>query len=274
MTSCAGPGAHCGSGVGVYGGVGGFASSDGGRRSSGRIAASMRARQRREPKPVDKFSLFGMLGIHLKGGHLEAPGEGAAHWFATGLGMFAKQTEQYSIGDFFERFARFLRETRLQNILLIEVDYEPVYQDKNNKPLKDIEDAIRVARQYVIRQNGKGNKILISALGRTQTDPKKDLHLTVEGQYNRKHGSGKPGLEVKVTGIPSLFLQRRKETTLAYKARQNNMSRRIDSSQKRKRFRNACEKTFKLVLDDYQHHLNGLFDIENVDKQFRTAPHV
>ncbi len=223
--------------------------------------------KQREYTPIEVFTLSGSLGLRLKGGLVERPGEGVAHWLASGLGIFSKQVEKYSVGEFLERFFRFLRETRLQNILLVEVDYNPVYKDKTNKTKDDLDDAIITARKHLSDRDRAENKVLVSALGKTKMDPMKDLHLTVEGQYYRKHGFGKPGIEVRVTGIPSVLLPRRKETKVDYKARQAGLARRLNDTRKLARFRKGCEKTFGIVLRDYAAHLEGVFDADTTEKQ-------
>ena len=228
---------------------------------------SRRTVKPREYQPIEVFTLSGRLGLRLKGGQVERPADGVAHWLAAGLGIFSKQIEKYSVGEFPERFFRFLRDTRLQNILLVEVDYNPVYKDRADKTKDDLNDAIIRARKYLSDHDRVENKVLISALGKTKIDPMKDLHLTVEGQYYRKHGSGKPGIELKVTGIPSILLPRRKETRIEYKARQAGVARRLNNTRKLASFRKGCERTFGLVMRDYTTHLEGIFDVTMTEKQ-------
>ena len=198
---------------------------------------------------------------------VERPSEGVAHWLASGLGLFSKQVERYSVGEFLEKFFSFLKETRLQNILLIEIDYSPVYKDKPNKTRDDIDDSIVESRRYLSDNKGKGNKVIISAMGKTKMNPMKDLHLTVEGQYYRRHGFGKPGIELQVTGIPSALLPRRKESKVNYKTRQADLAMRIKSARKLQGFRKGCESTFGIVLRDYEAHLRGIFDVDKTEKQ-------
>lgn len=198
---------------------------------------------------------------------VETPDEGIAHWLSSGLGIFAKQIESYSIEGFVERFFRFLRETRLQKILLIEIDYSSVYKDREDNYNDDLAEAAVALRGYFAKHDGAGNKVLISALGKTRIDPMKDLHLTVEGQYNRKHGFGKPAIEVRVTGIPSVLLPRRKETKLAYTDRQRILASRISGTRKLAGFRKGCERTFGIVLRDYGSHLERVFDVDKTEKE-------
>ncbi len=94
---------------------------------------SRRTVKPREYQPIEVFTLSGRLGLRLKRGRVKRPADGVAHWLAAGLGIFSKQIEKYSVGEFPERFFRFLRDTRLQNILLVEVDYNPVYRDRADK---------------------------------------------------------------------------------------------------------------------------------------------
>jgi len=265
LTSCSAPGAHCG-GAGIGGSaLSGVAWS--GAYGRGKLPRSRRTVKPREYRPVEVFTLSGGLGLRLKGGRIERPAEGVAHWLASGLGIFSKQVERYSVGEFLERFFRFLRDTRLQNILMVELDYNPVYRDKTNKTKDDLSDAITAARKYLSDHGGAENKVLISALGKTKMDPMKDLHLTVEGQYYRKHGFGKPGLELWVTGIPSVLLPRKKETKIDYKARQAGLARRLNDARKLASFRKGCEKMFGVVLRDYAAHLEGVFDVDLTEKQ-------
>ena len=86
-----------------------------------------------------------------------------------------------------------------------------------------------------------------------------------------KHGFGKPGVEVKITGIPSALLRRKKETKLQYEARQSDLAARLDDARKRAGFRKGCEKTLELVLKDYEGHLGDVLDIERVERQFSNG---
>ena len=226
MTDCSAPGAHCpvvgGSGsvfAGVWWGAGGY------RRS--KLPGSRRQAVRKIYEPIRLFSLSGRLSIFLEGGHVQKPRNGAAHWFASGLGIFSKQIEKYGVDEYLDAFRKFLVETRLQHILLIEVDYDSVYEDRKNKRINDIDEAIDVAKRYAARRDGEGNKVLISALGKTKLEPRRDLHVTVEGQYNRRHGFGKRGIEIVVTGIPSILLPQKKEPKFEYKTRQMSLASRI-----------------------------------------------
>ena len=265
MVDCGAPPAHCGgAGVGVYA-VSGVAWS--GSYGRGKLPRSRRPIRLRKYDPIQPFTLSGRVEVRLKKSVVESPAEGVAHWLSSGLGLLVKQVERYSVAEFLEKFFGFLRETQLQNILLIEADYRPVYKDKASKSKDDLDDAITEARRYLSDSNGNGNKIIISALGKTKFEPMKDLHLTVEGQYYRSHGFGKPGIELQVIGIPSALLPRKKETKINYKARQAELARRINSTRKLDGFRKGCEKTFGIVLRDYEAHLRGIFDVDETEKQ-------
>src|SRR5437773_11434041 len=122
----------------------------------------------REYTYIEVFTLSGSLVLRLKEGLVERPGEVVAHWLILGHGIFSKQVEKYSVGEFLERFFRFLRETRLQNILLVELDYNPVYKDRTNKTKDDLNDAIITARKYLSDRDQAENKVLVSALGKTK----------------------------------------------------------------------------------------------------------
>ena len=266
MTDCSVPSAHCPAGgasglafAGVSWGSGGYGRS--------KLPRSRKQVIRKIYEPIRLFSLSGRLSIFLEGGHVQRPRNGAAHWFASGLGIFSKQIEKYGIDEYLDAFRKFLMETRLQHVLLIEVDYDSVYEDRKNKGMNDIDEAIDAAKRYTARSDGEGNKVLISALGKTKLEPKRDLHVTVEGQYNRRHGFGKPGMEICVTGIPSILLPHNKEPKFEYKTRQMSLASRLADPPKLASFRQGCRKTLELVVRDYEVHLRGLFDIEKVDER-------
>lgn len=262
MTGCAAAGMHCAGAVSVSGFAGSGGSGAYHRRS--KLPRSRRPPVKRaEPRPIDRFALIGTLRVNLKGSRVAKPTTGVAHWFASSLGMLTKQVEKYDLVEFLERAFRFLRETRLRNILLVDIDYDRVFEDRS---ADDLENAILVTKRYISQNKGRGNKVLISALGKTDRDPKKDLHLTVEIQYYRKHGFGKPGVEVRIIGIPSVLLPRKKETKLQYQARQTNLAARLTGARKRAGLRKECENTMALVLRDYEVHLRGAFEIDRVDR--------
>jgi hypothetical protein len=182
--------------------------------------------------------------------------------------MLTKQVEKYDMAEFLERASRFLSETRLRNILLVDVDYNRVYEDRSPD---DLQNAILATKRYISQNRGRGNKVLISALGKTDRDPRKDLHLTVEMQYYRKHGFGKPGVEVRITGVPSVLLPHKKETKLQYQVRQTNLAARLSRARKRAGFRKECENTMALVLRDYEVHLRGAFEIDRLERADTTV---
>ncbi len=218
----------------------------------------------RQYEPLKLFAFSEAIALHLRGGHVEGPKEAVAQWLGSVLGAFAKRVEPYSIKEFIDRYSKFLRETLLENILLVEIDYNPVYQDRRNKSSRDLDEALKATKQYFARHGGESNKVLISALGKTRFQPKsRNLHLTVEGQYYRKHGFGKPAIEVKVRGIPSLLLPHEKETVFDFKERQAGLAQRLSDSRKLAAFQSGCERTMGLVTRDYEVHLNRFFDVDS-----------
>jgi hypothetical protein len=262
LVECGAPGAHCG-GAGFQGGtLSGVGWSGGGGRR--KLPRSRRQHKSRDFEPISPFTLSGRVAFHLKGSRIDRPDEGVAHWFASKLGMLSKQEEKYSIEEFLEKFSRFLAETYLQNILGIEMDYHTVYKDKEKTTTNDLHDSIAEARDYISHHRDV-NKVVVSALGRTKIEPRKDLHLTVEGQYYRRHGFGKPGIELRVTALPSALLPHKKETTYEYKARQAELARTLAKARKRDRFHKGCEKTLEIILRDYGTHMKNIFDIDNVE---------
>lgn len=62
-------------------------------------------------------------------------------------------------------------DTRLENVLVVELDYNLVYKDKTYKTKDDFSDAIAAARKYVWDHHGAENNVLISALGKTSSIP-------------------------------------------------------------------------------------------------------
>ncbi len=111
--------------------------------------------KRAEPRPIDRFALLGTLSVHLKGGRVTEPTTGVARWFASSLGMLTKQVEKYDMAEFLERASRFLMETRLRNILLVEIDYDRVFEDRSPN---DLQNAIQATKRYISQNGGRGNK--------------------------------------------------------------------------------------------------------------------
>jgi hypothetical protein len=271
MTNCSAPGAHCAGGVGFSGGVtSGVYTSGGGHRR--KVPRSRRYVKPKQYEPIDPFALTGRLAFHLKGNQVEQPHEGLAQWFSSRFGMLSKQVEKYSLEEFLEKFSRFLKETLLENILAIEIDYYSVYKDRKDKSLNDLDNAIAAARDYVSHHKN-ANKILISALGKTKLEPRKDLHLTIESQYYRKHGSGKPGMELYLTGIPSILLPRKKETNYEYKTREIELSKNLSKPRKRKDFMKGSERTLEIVMKDYVNHVKKFFDVDSVESLWKREDH-
>ena len=268
MVECGAPAAHCGGA-----GIGGYAVSGVAWRSSysrTKLPRNRRPIVSKTHRPVEIFTLSGSIGLTLSRSLVERPTEGVAHWLASGLGIFAKQVEKYSIEDFVKKFFQFLKETRLQKVLLVELDYKSIYKDKKDRYNDDLEEALVAVRQYLAKHEKGGNKILVSALGKTKIDPMKDLHLTVEGQYYEKHGFGKPAIEVRITAIPSILLPRRKESKLDYATRQSILANRIHGARNLNSFRRGCEKTLGIVVKDYETHLRRNFDVDNAEKEVST----
>ncbi len=163
--------------------------------------------------------------------------------------MFAKQTERYSIKEFLKRYSGFLSETGQRNVLLVEIDYEEVYVDRDNKDPDDLDDALGKAYEHLSRK-GEGNKVLVSTFGRTNNGLKNDLELTVEAQYNRKHGEGKPSIEVRVLGIPSVFATQPGETNREYKVRMRRVFGEVQRDVEKEKFAMKYENTAKFLLRD------------------------
>jgi hypothetical protein len=262
VPACAAAGMHCAGAVSISGLAGSGGSGSYGRRK--KLPKSRRPpAPQAEPRPIDRFALIGTLRVHLKGSRLSTPTTPVAHWFASSLGMLTKQIEKYDLAEFLERASHFLSETRLRNILLVDVDYDRVYEDRSPD---DLRNAILATKRYISQSKHEGNKILISVLGKTDRDPRKDLHLTVEVQYYKRHGLGKPGVEVKIIGIPSVLLPHKKETKRQYEVRQTILATRLSSARKRGGFRKECENTMALVLRDYEVHLKGALETERVER--------
>ncbi len=91
------------------------------------------------------LATVGTLHVHLKGGSVDVPDEGVAGWFATSFGVFRKQTERYGVREFLEKYSRFLSDTTLRNMLLIEIDYTTVYYDKTQANPDDLGTAVKAA---------------------------------------------------------------------------------------------------------------------------------
>jgi len=223
--------------------------------------------KQREYTPIEVFTLSGSLGLRLKGGLVERPGEGVAHWLASGLGILSKQVEKYSVGEFLERFFRFLRETRLKNILLVELDYNPVYKHKTNKNKDDLDDAIITARKYLSDRDQAENKVLVSALGKTKMDPMKDLHLTVEGNTTESMVSENQQSSYRSQEFPQSSSHEERKRPSTTKPAKQGWPEDLNDTRKLARFRKGCEKTFGIVLRDYAAHLEGVFDADTTEKQ-------
>ena len=223
-------------------------------------------------KAVDGLATIGKLEIHLSGGSVDAPTEGVAGWFANSFGMFRKQTERYSLGEFLEKYSKFLSDTSLRNILLIEIDYTMVYADKKNENPDDLEAAVRSAYEYILQHVSDSNKIVLSAVGKTNMGLRDDLQLSVEAQFYRRHGFGKPAIEIEVVGIPSALVKQDRETKQEYETRLKQLTQELEDNARREEIRRAHEGAMKLIMADYEQHLVGLFEVEKVAEKVATSP--
>ena len=221
---------------------------------------SARRKTRKTERSRILSSIAGRIDIYLKGSRTEAPDEGAAGWLASNLGLFVKQTERYSIEEFLAGYSRFLSRTGLRNVLLTEIDYEEVYADKDNKDPNDLDAALAKAREYISGKEGL-NKVLLSTYGRTKNGVKDGLEVTVEAQYNRRHGQGKPSVEVRVLGIPSVLVRQTKESDRQYRARMRRLSREFRSDASKRRFARKYENAAKVLLRDFERLLKRVLDV-------------
>ena len=219
--------------------------------------ARQRARRTKHWRLLSAFT--GRIDIYLRNGRKETPNSGAAAWFADNLGLFAKQTERYSAKEFLKRYAKFLDGTHHRTVLLTEIDYEEVYLGKTNEGANNLDDALARASQNLVSP-GVGNKVLISTFGKTRSSPKDDLTITLEAQYNGKHGHGKPGIEVRILGIPSVLAKNPREADDEHRARMNRLFRDL-SDLKKEKFAMRYENAAKVLLRDYERQLCKFFDV-------------
>ncbi len=218
-------------------------------------------------KVADGIATIGKLEIQLSGGTVDTPTEGLAAWFSSSFGIFRKQTEKYGVGEFLEKFSRFLAETSLRNIMFLEIDYTMVYADKRNENPDDLELAVRSALEYILQHVTDSNKVVLSAVGKTNMGLRDDLQLSVEAQFYRRHGFGKPAVEITVVGIPSAFLKQEKETKQEYETRLEQLTQELEDRSRRQKVRRAREETMKHVVADYEQHLAELFEIDNATQK-------
>lgn len=99
-----------------------------------------------------------------------------------------------------------------------------------------------------------------------------DLQLQVEAQFLRKHGFGKPGIEMDVVGIPSAFLKQDRETQQECDARLGQLIRELEDNSREAEIRRGHEETMNALLADYQQHLAGVFEIDKSTKKVATRP--
>jgi hypothetical protein len=97
-----------------------------------------------------------------------------------------------------------------------------------------------------------------------------DLQLSVEAQFYRRHGFGKPAIEIEVVGIPSAFVKQDKETKLEYEARLRQMTQELEDDNRRQEVRKAHEDAMKIIMADYEQHLAGLFEAERFAEKILT----
>ena len=218
------------------------------------------------------LATVGKLEVHLKGGSVDAPNEGVAAWFADSFGMFRKQTERYSVREFLEKYSKFLSETSLRNILLIEIDYTMLYYDRQQENPDDLGAATRSAHEYLIQHVSESNKIVLSAVGKTNMGLRDDLQLQVEAQFYRRHGFGKPGVEIEIVGIPSALVKQEKETKQEYDTRLRQLTQELEDNTREAEIRRGHEETMKTILADYEQHLSSLFEVEKVAGTVVTRP--
>ena len=205
-------------------------------------------------------SIAGRIDIYLNKSLRETPRRGTAGWLAKNLGLFSKQTEKYTTKEFLNKYSKFLIEASQRNVLLVEIDYEAVYSDRDNKDRDDLDDALAEAYKF-INQGGRGTKVLVSTIGKTNTGLEKDLEVTVETQYYRKHGEGKPSIEVRVLGIPSIQVRQRGEEEPEYRARMKRLSRELQSDVKRRKFARKYENAARVLIRDHERRLRKAFDV-------------
>ncbi len=210
-------------------------------------------------------SVVGRIDIYLSGSRIETPHQGAAGWLAKNLSLFTKQTERYTIKDFLKRYSMFLSDAGLRNVLLLEIDYEQVHADRDNKDPDDLDDALNKAYEYISHKD-RFNKALLSTYGRTRNGLRSGLDVTVEGQYNRRHGEGKPSVEVRVLGIPSVLIRQADEQDQQYRARMKRLSLELRSDAGKKRFARKYENSAKILLRYYERLLKKVFNVSETTR--------
>lgn len=228
--------------------------------------ARTRSRRRvRQPKHWKLLSsINGRVDIYLGKARTEAPAHGPAGWLAGNLGLFAKQTEQYSVREFLSKYTKFLTAIHHTTILLAEIDYDEVYVGNPNEGAVDLADALsRIYEQ--LSSHEKGNKVLLSTLGRTDNSRGNGLEVTTEAQYNKKHGQGKPGIEVRILAIPSILLKNPQESDKKYRARMKRLLKGLGDAGKAK-FAMRYENTAKILLKLYDQQLRKVFDVAKTSR--------
>jgi hypothetical protein len=214
-------------------------------------------------------SVTGRIDIYLKQGRTETPNRGAAAWFADSLGLFTKQTERYSVREFLKRYAKFLSSIRHRNVLLVEIDYDDVSAGEANQGPDDLDESLARAYDF-LASHGEGKKVLFSTFGRTNHGLKQGLEITMEAQYNRKHGHGKPAMEIRILAIPSILVKKPREADRDYEARTKKLFLALSDVGKEK-FARRYENTTKVLFRDYEHQLYKFFEVAKSTRWLHLA---
>ncbi len=82
----------------------------------------------------------------------------------------------------------------------------------------------------------------------------------MEAQYNRRHGHGKPSIEIRVLGIPSVLVKRADEGDRRYKTEIEPLFRKLRSNLAKAKIARKYENRAKL-LRDYERRLKKVFDV-------------
>jgi hypothetical protein len=73
-------------------------------------------------------------------------------------------------------------------------------------------------------------------------------------QYNRKHGHGKPAIEIRILGIPSILVKKPQEEDRDYKASTKRLFHELGNVGKEK-FAKRYENTAKILIRNYEHRM-------------------
>jgi hypothetical protein len=199
----------------------------------------------------------GYIDIYFHGNKIVKPTKGVAGWMANNIGILSKVIEKYNHIEFVENINKFLSNIQLKNILTIEMDYEEIYGDSDNKDPDDLDKAIEEITQWL--ETNKGNKLLISAVRQTG-----DFTLTIEIQYQQKHGENKAPLEIKIIGIPSIFGKQYNEDDDVYEKRMEQLEDSLDDEIKYNEFVKQHQMKMQIIIDQYKTYIEELFDVKNI----------